>query len=374
MKLFDRTQYDYWKGFLSYDLLWALSIVGGALALDHLYLRSPVTFLIKIVVNIFTLGLWWLYDALQLTFNRDVVKIFGLPMPTMGHEGLGSGVLASDIPTDKHASFLFYGLTLIVGGIFGADAFLTGNRKEGFVRLISLITVLFAPVAFIWYGYKLFRFFFKTGAVLDENWEYFGAPRPVEPRKPSILDMIGEKFPFLQRIIGIVETVKDTASDIIQDPLGALTGPIEKEAVAILQPLESSVEPIVNTIKEGETVVENALNVARDGISAIRNIGKDITEIASSAMIIPGAVTSTMNSLNPDQLTKNITVAKTAINQSGGVNSSFLGYILISTIAIISVSEFLLSFRRFRQNRNVTERTNTKNDTPPEPRAIGRIN
>ena len=60
--------------YLSYNVLLGLSVLGGFFGLDHLYLRSPLTFIAKLIVNIFTFGTWWLYDASQAIFNRNVVK------------------------------------------------------------------------------------------------------------------------------------------------------------------------------------------------------------------------------------------------------------------------------------------------------------
>jgi hypothetical protein len=42
--------------YLSYDVFLGLSVIGGLLALDHLYLRSPLTFIAKLIVNVLTLG------------------------------------------------------------------------------------------------------------------------------------------------------------------------------------------------------------------------------------------------------------------------------------------------------------------------------
>ena len=49
--------------YLSYDVFLGLSVLGGFFGLDHLYLRSPLTFIAKLITNIFTFGTWWLYDA-----------------------------------------------------------------------------------------------------------------------------------------------------------------------------------------------------------------------------------------------------------------------------------------------------------------------
>jgi hypothetical protein len=42
--------------YLSYNVFLGLSVLGGFFALDHLYLRSPVSFVAKFFVNIFCFG------------------------------------------------------------------------------------------------------------------------------------------------------------------------------------------------------------------------------------------------------------------------------------------------------------------------------
>ena len=91
--------------YLSYDVFLGLSVLGGFFALDHLYLRSPLTFIAKLITNFFTFGMWWLYDAPQAIFNRDVLKVYGLGIPGLGPKGIAAGVLASDVPDKKHMSF-----------------------------------------------------------------------------------------------------------------------------------------------------------------------------------------------------------------------------------------------------------------------------
>ena len=99
---------------LSYDMFWMLSIFGGILALDHLYLRSPLTFLAKLVVNILAFGVWWLYDCTQATFNKDVVKMYGLGVPSQGPKGIGAGVMVEDKPDEKHMNFFKYSICFFI--------------------------------------------------------------------------------------------------------------------------------------------------------------------------------------------------------------------------------------------------------------------
>ena len=129
-----------------------------------------------------TLGSWWLYDASQAVFNKDVVKVFGLGVPGLGPKGIAAGVLVNDVPDKKHMSFFIYALALLFGGMFGLDSFIVGDKQSGFIRLICLITGILAPIAIFWWLFNIGKFFLKTKDVTNQYWEYFGAPQPAEQR------------------------------------------------------------------------------------------------------------------------------------------------------------------------------------------------
>ena len=148
--------------YLSYNVFLGLTLIGGYFALDHLYLRSPLTFLAKIIINIFCFGVWYWYDVLQAVWNSDVVKLYGLSIPALGPKGIGAGVLAKDKPSKLHWNFLIYSICLMFGGIFGLDSFLVGDNRSGLIRLLSLISVIGAPIAIGWWAYNLFWFFTNT--------------------------------------------------------------------------------------------------------------------------------------------------------------------------------------------------------------------
>ena len=98
--------------FLSYNTFVLLSLLGGYIALDHLYLRSPWTFLAKIGVNLFFFGAWWIWDAAQALFNEDTVRLYGLSVPLVDQR-VGAGFLAKDIP-DMLQKLLRYNLYQIL--------------------------------------------------------------------------------------------------------------------------------------------------------------------------------------------------------------------------------------------------------------------
>ena len=271
--------------FLSYDVFLGLTVLGGFLALDHLYLRSPMTFFAKLIINVLFLGVWWLYDASQAIFNRDVVKVFGLGVPGMGPKGIAAGVLAADEPDKKHMSFFIYGIALIFGGIFGLDSFIVGDKQSGFIRLICLITGLLAPVAIFWWLANVFKFTFKTKDVTSLYWEYFGAPPPAEYNMTAGQQLLS-RFPFLQKIFGpvqkvtasaqkVVSTAQNVAEGLSQNPSGTIASAIiaplaavGEKAVNIIQgPIQKAV---TNTVTRLEPVITTALEPAVAAIQPLK--------------------------------------------------------------------------------------------------------
>ena len=162
-------------GQLSYNMFLKLSVIGGFFALDHFYIRSPLTGFAKIFINIVFFGAWWLYDASNAFFNSDIIKVFGLSIPGIGPKGIGAGCLSEE-PDKKHMAFLIYGVALFFGGLFGLDSFITGDTSSGGIRILCLISVLFAPVAIIWWLFNMFTFVFKPKDVINKYLEFFGAP------------------------------------------------------------------------------------------------------------------------------------------------------------------------------------------------------
>lgn len=428
MGLFDRTQYSYWKSNQSYNLFWILSILGGILALDHLYLRSPLTFLAKIVVNIFAFGIWWIYDATQATFNRDVIKMYGIGIPGFGPMGIGAGSLASDKPDPKHNSFLLYSLALIFGGLFGLDSYLTGDSKTGHTRLVCLISIIFTPIAILWWLINVLKLFFKTSDVIDANWEYFGAPKPEHLKKPLSATLV-EKFPFLSNVFGFFTKAKETVINLTEHPLSGaealakeaeaaimspvtkveqiaskaknavvadveaplkegegilkkaastVLGPIESVVKPILTTAESAVQPIANAVEGTEKVADDAIQLGSKAVNAAVSIGKDVTETIKAVgqlAVLPTVAGSTINSV-----TSNAIKAAVQQNQSqtGGAveSSSVLAYVFIGTIAVIAVSGLVRTYQRLRQKKVSQNGTpsGSKNDTPPQPGAVRRTN
>ncbi len=134
------TQRDFWGGpTLSYPIYVILTFIGGLVGLDHLYLRSPGTAVLKTVVNVLTLGFWYFYDIIQATTESDYVKTSGLSMPFYGPAGIGAGSFLKTGEVSNNSSPLMFLLFAI--GVFvlpyGLDYVIAGDMKGAVMKMLS---------------------------------------------------------------------------------------------------------------------------------------------------------------------------------------------------------------------------------------------
>ena len=375
--------------YLSPNVFLALSVFGGYLGLDHLYLRSPLTAIAKVVVNVLCFGVWWLYDASQALFNSDVVRIFGLGIPGLGPQGIGAGVLGKDVPDKKHWRFFLYGLALFFGGTFGVDSFVVGDTYNGFIRLLLAISVILLPVALIWWAYKIYQFVFDTKELLNTHHEFFGAIH----RSFSKESMA--KYPFLSALLSPMDWIRSGVENVF--------GPIVK-------PITSSIDGVValgnKTLDTGGKIIDGVKTVAEGVKSAINVATKSQGVVPGAALyasVTPEAIAEAIAEAKPEAITEAIAKAKPeteaelmpdiellpkviqAANKiplnekepgailTGGAlivaaaanNLNPTHYLLIGTIVFIAVAGITLTYYRAKQDDKPSE--HSRDDAPPEP-------
>jgi hypothetical protein len=337
--LFDRTQFGYWrKSLLNYNTYWILTVLLGWFAIDQLYLRSPLTFVAKLVGNIFLFGIPYIYDVLQASLNQNKVKLYGTSAPILGQIGAGAGMFydkaapMSAVDKDRQWNFMIYALLLFATGIFGGESYFIGERMTGIIRTFMCLSIIFLPLAVIWWGYSLWQFFWKTEDVLDYHWQFFGAPKPERPIPlcPGILEQI---------TIWVLETGKVIAEQIPGLNLIVLW------LATIIQQLKVAYGFVAETV---EAVAEAAPAVE----SAVQSVG--------STEGFPAAVAD-----------------ERAAGQSGGAAAAQdatglkpVGYGLIGLIVLIVVSGGTKFLNRVRQNVRSERSSKGTDDSPPEPGAI----
>uniref|UniRef100_A0A6C0IGT1 TM2 domain-containing protein n=1 Tax=viral metagenome TaxID=1070528 RepID=A0A6C0IGT1_9ZZZZ len=349
--------------YLSYNVFLGLSVLGGFLGLDHLYLRSPLTFLAKLAVNFMFFGVWWLYDAMQAIFNREVVQLYGLPIPFLGPKGIGAGVLVNDVPDKKHMRFFTYAMALLFGGMIGLDSFMVGNNELGFLRLIGLITLIFAPISIMEWLYKMFKFFTDTKEVTGEYHEYFGAPPGA-----SLKDKALSRFPFLAALFSPMEWIKS----MINTLLGPLIEPLKGTAEAAIRTADSAISTVDHTVELGKMAIDKGSTM----VGQIANVvTKAADAVSASSSIIPGA--ALYQTITPESVSKALGAdnkAKAAATVGATVGGAMLAtelnplsYILVGTIVLIIVLGFSVTFSRAKQYGS-----EKNDDSPPEPGVPGK--
>jgi len=339
--------------YLSYKVFLGLSVLGGFFALDHLYLRSPLTFLAKFMINFMFFGIWWIYDAAHAIFSTETVKVFGLGVPGLGPRGIAGGVLSKDVPDKLHLRFFTYAMALIFGGMIGLDSFLLGDKQCGFIRLVCTISVIFAPVAFIWWVYKMFRFFTDTKGVVDDEYEFFAAPHT------SLENKMTSKYPFLSYLFNPLSlfdmifsrTVKPVIAPLMQ-VVETSTGAVRDTITGTAASVEKTTELVRNTVALGKASLDKGVELAGQISNTIDKTGK---AVAAAQGAIPGV--SLYSSITPDSLS----AAKQAGGSADDSNLNVLPYALLGTLAIVAVSGFVTTYRRSKNNEPF------RDDTPPEP-------
>jgi len=108
----------------------------GFLGIDHFYLRSPITGIAKLA-TLGGFGFWYLWDALQVTTERERVLTLGLTLPFDFMTGIGMGSI-TDEPTN-YASKSWYSLWLfgIIFGFVGLDSLIARNGGQAMRKILE---------------------------------------------------------------------------------------------------------------------------------------------------------------------------------------------------------------------------------------------
>lgn len=282
---FAYTQGKFWGGAnADYVILALLACfpLTGLFGLDHLYMRSPLTALLKTVLNVLSLGLWYFYDVAQVLTESATVKEIGYSVPLFGPIGLGAGLFAKEGEATVGPNplrFLAYVAAALLPLPFGQDFFVAGDTWGGIMKLVTLFVPIFWLFGLLWFLYVAFRIFFQTESLLTEGIPRFfpftlfmdnyycsrgtlGPDRPCSEAAPtkgllmSLLSMI-QGIPIVGRIV---------------DPIVA-TAQVAKQTTEIVvnQTLKPSIQFVQAAASTGAKVLETVPAAAQ---SALDEVGK----------------------------------------------------------------------------------------------------
>jgi hypothetical protein len=335
--LFNITQFGYWqKSILNYNTYWILTVLLGWFAIDQLYLRSPITFVLKLIGNLFLFGIPYIYDILQVSLNQDKVKLFGSSMPILGQVGAGAGMFYENISpmsaedSDRKWNFMIYAFILLLTGIFGGDSYFLGDNMSGIIRTILTVSVIGLPLAIAWWVYNIYIFFAKTGDLLDQNWQFFGAPEPEYPipQCPGILQQI--------------------------------TVWVWKTGIVVAEQV-----PGLNLMVPWMKTVLSALEVA---YGFTKETVKAVVEAAPKIAAAVEATAVDQSAYQKAVAEQKIEIPKPVLGGGSTDGPGLLGYGLLGTIALITVSGGGRLIKNMLQNGSKQGSKST--DEPPKPRGV----
>ena len=125
----------------NYFVFVILSVLLGLLGVDHFYLRSFHTGMMKLIFNVFTLGMWHYWDLIQIVYDGKKIRKEGLTSPFDWICGIGRGVFMENNEKPKFVaekSYLVYAVLAIFFGFLGADKFYMGDMWQGIAKVLSL--------------------------------------------------------------------------------------------------------------------------------------------------------------------------------------------------------------------------------------------
>lgn len=386
MPSYEWTQVAFWKHpHLSYLLFIVISVLGGLLGLDHLYLRSPLTALLKVMSNLVAPGFWWIYDILQATAEKSETLKYGLTTPFVPSSGIGAGMFAPGFmnpsiaeqepvsPEDTPPSvFWFIAYVFLSALPIGLDHLLVGDSKAGLLKLWMTVMFLFplgflvlplllTPLtwgfAWIWSAFSWFRILFRTDRIFTQGVPRLGVPG-MEPYymaygKLSSLSMNPEGMEdegFLAKIraffgfilfgwIAKIPLIGNQLVGLISNLLGTLAKlPIVGQFFEILLKIKEAVIAAKDT---AEIVIKSTIPPALAVAGQVRGVVE--AGAKTGPAIISGATEAFKRELGklppPD-------ILQAGGGSSGDSGSGFATIALISVVSIIatlSISKFLFN-------------------------------
>jgi len=341
-------------------------MISVILCVDHLLLRSPVTFLLKIVTLIPFLGFWYFYDLAQAFGERELVEQYGIGVPFYGPVGIGAGIFINKTASNlappaipKPWMFMIYALLSIVFIIFPLNKLAIGDYwgciAQMGMYMGGLLTLgLSALLAICWGFYDAYRVAFDTKGLFEKGaarvfpatWfgldPYFnkGALGPeadpsVAVDNRSIFERIissvrsfytlGPKMAFgaatsaaklatntvtdaakmaTNTATSAVETVTDTVSDVAKTASNTVTGAVTGAAKTVTNTATGAVDAVT---QKGENAAL-AINAATGGLSSkfVDKVGDKVGNVGGKVLNLVQAQSNKIESKVDNAINKAI--------------------------------------------------------------------
>jgi hypothetical protein len=270
------TQGKFWGGANASSMIYMiLSIfpITGILGLDHLYLHSPGTFVMKFFVNILTLGFWYFYDTVQaISFERDNISKKGLSIPWFGPSGIGAGAFKEDGAPEAPQNNLTY-MAYVLSAMFipfGVDYLIAGDY---FGAIIKFVTIFTFGISFIYGFINVYKIIMKPATVFCEGTYRY-------PPFSGLSTSHNPDVSFTTKV-GCPETGSD-ANDGIGGGLSIIQ--FIKGVVSGLNNIPIIGPRIAKPIEAAITTVETTVEVAKQGVATAKQTVDTASKVVSGAV------------------------------------------------------------------------------------------
>jgi len=126
--------------------------------------------MLKFIVNLCTLGSWYIWDLVQIFRDGTNVRTQGLTSPFDWVCGIAKGVFIpqgkiQEFTSDK--SYLLYAFLAIFFGWFGLDKLYMGNISQALAKGISVFSFFFTFFGIVWVLWDAVHALFMTRSIVN---------------------------------------------------------------------------------------------------------------------------------------------------------------------------------------------------------------
>jgi hypothetical protein len=371
---FEYTQGSFWGGpWYPYWTLMIITVIGGFLGFDHLWLRSPTTAFLKIIFNILTLGMWYIYDILQVFGEKEKVMKYGLSIPVYGAAGIGSGAFRDGAPEGATLSKSPFRYLLYMFAIWlplGLDMVIQGDLNGGMMKLASLFIIFLWPIAGIWYALTLGRAYFSPTGLFTQGshrffpWTWIGAAEGPSSLGPKEIDPTGGTSS--GGFFGVLKYA-------IQSAIGVLAPPLLPAEAAV----GAAVQAAAGAVSAGAKTAQVAVEAVGEIIEAAKGPAAGAVGLAAGAadmisQVPPQVLGQLRGKISPEAISA-------ALQKGGGLeieatNSPLVNTVLTLGIAAVAIGGSVAAYRRLNGASTWFSRTGNdgreRNDAPPKPSSL----
>ncbi len=297
--MFDYTQKNFWGGpYYKYWMLIPITILFGLIGGDHFFLRSPTTGVAKLLVNVVGLGIWWLYDIIQILVNKNDVMTAGLSAPIYGPLGVGAGMFRDNNPDAPPAKapfrYLLYLVLLFLP--YGFDSFVAGDTNGAAAKFICNMLWFMWPIAIVWQLISIGKAFFTPKAVFEEGVDrLFPFTFFMNAKGPSVLGPVdvplrtdscdpGGSSGIIGTLLSPITMLFNTITSIIPTMLSAVLNIVAPGVLPAIKAVTSVVTAGAKTAEVAVKTTGSAIEATGSVIEAARNPAVALAAMGSSGV------------------------------------------------------------------------------------------